>query len=65
MGLAEHAKRVAAEFEFGPENVRQAVKEFIREMGTLCPACAELGHWDTGTLADGPQTKDSRQREPS
>lgn len=34
MGIAEHAKRVAAEFEFGPDAVRKAVKEFIREMGT-------------------------------
>jgi hexokinase len=39
MGLAEHAKRVAAEFEFGPDAVRKAVKEFIREMGTLQDVC--------------------------
>ncbi|KAF2873020.1 hypothetical protein BDV95DRAFT_593402 [Massariosphaeria phaeospora] len=32
MNLAEQAKRVAAEFEFGPGNVRKAVKEFVREM---------------------------------
>ncbi|KAF2465965.1 uncharacterized protein BDR25DRAFT_294582 [Lindgomyces ingoldianus] len=32
MALAEQAKRVAAEFEFGQEDVRKAVKEFIREM---------------------------------
>ena len=33
MALAEQAKRVAAEFEFGPDAVNKAVKEFIREMG--------------------------------
>ncbi|KAF2190521.1 hexokinase [Zopfia rhizophila CBS 207.26] len=32
MALAEQAKRVADEFEFGKEDVRKAVKEFIREM---------------------------------
>lgn len=35
MALADQAKRVAAEFDFGPDNVRKAVKEFIREMGTF------------------------------
>lgn len=35
MSLAEEAKRVAAEFDFGPSDVRKAVKEFIREMGML------------------------------
>lgn len=33
MALAEQAKRVAAEFEFAADDVRKAVKEFIREMG--------------------------------
>jgi hexokinase len=33
MALAEQAKRVAAEFEFGDDAVKKAVKEFIREMG--------------------------------
>lgn len=37
MVLVEHAKRVAAEFEFGPDAVNKAVKEFIREMGKSCP----------------------------
>ncbi|PVI05836.1 hypothetical protein DM02DRAFT_610511 [Periconia macrospinosa] len=32
MALAEQAKRVAAEFDFGPDAVNRAVKEFIREM---------------------------------
>jgi hexokinase len=32
MGLAESAKRVAAEFEFSDDDVRKAVKEFLREM---------------------------------
>ncbi|CAO2651278.1 Nn.00g095750.m01.CDS01 [Neocucurbitaria sp. VM-36] len=32
MALADQAKRVAAEFEFGPDAVNKAVKEFIREM---------------------------------
>ncbi|KAF1940641.1 glucokinase GLK1 [Clathrospora elynae] len=32
MALAEQAKRVAAEFEFGDDAVNKAVKEFIREM---------------------------------
>lgn len=35
MALAEQAKRVAAEFDFGPDAVNKAVKEFIREMGRL------------------------------
>lgn len=35
MALKENAERVAAEFDFGPDAVRKAVKEFIREMGTL------------------------------
>lgn len=34
MALAEQAKRVAAEFDFGPDAVNKAVHEFIREMGT-------------------------------
>jgi hexokinase len=33
MALAEQAKRVAAEFDFGKDAVNKAVKEFIREMG--------------------------------
>jgi hexokinase len=33
MALAEQAKRVAAEFEFGEDALNKAVKEFIREMG--------------------------------
>lgn len=33
MSLAEAAKRVAAEFEYGPEALNKGVKEFIREMG--------------------------------
>lgn len=33
MTLVENATRVAQEFEFGPDAVRKAVKEFIREMG--------------------------------
>lgn len=38
MALAEQAKRVAAEFDFGPDAVNKAVKEFVREMGmySLC-----------------------------
>ncbi|KAF2083607.1 putative glucokinase [Saccharata proteae CBS 121410] len=32
MSLAEEAKRVAAQFDFSPDNVRSAVKEFIRQM---------------------------------
>ncbi|KAF2116630.1 hypothetical protein BDV96DRAFT_598511 [Lophiotrema nucula] len=32
MALAQEAQRVAAEFEFGPDHVRKATKEFIREM---------------------------------
>jgi hexokinase len=34
MALAEQAKRVAAEFDFGQDAVNKAVREFIREMGT-------------------------------
>jgi hexokinase len=33
MALAEQAKRVAAEFDFGDDAVNKAVKEFRREMG--------------------------------
>jgi hexokinase len=33
MALLEKAKRVAAQFDFTPDDVRRAVKEFIREMG--------------------------------
>ncbi|PSN63735.1 hypothetical protein BS50DRAFT_529656 [Corynespora cassiicola Philippines] len=32
MALADQARRVAAQFEFGPGHVRKAVDEFIREM---------------------------------
>ncbi|KAK4998256.1 glucokinase [Elasticomyces elasticus] len=32
MGLADEAKRVAAEFEYSAEDVNKGVKEFIREM---------------------------------
>lgn len=35
MALAEQAKRVAAEFDFTDDGLNKAVKEFIREMGTL------------------------------
>jgi len=35
MTLQEEAARVAAEFEFTPDQVRSAVKEFIRQMGTF------------------------------
>jgi hexokinase len=44
MALAEQAKRVAAEFEFGPDAVNKAVKEFIREMGRLRGSC-RTGNW--------------------
>jgi hexokinase len=32
MALHEEAKRMAAEFEYPPEEVNKGVKEFIREM---------------------------------
>jgi TPP-dependent indolepyruvate ferredoxin oxidoreductase alpha subunit len=32
--LIAKAEAVAQQFEFGPEDVRKGVKEFIREMGT-------------------------------
>jgi hexokinase len=32
MALLEEAKRVAAEFEYPPEEVNKGVKEFIRQM---------------------------------
>jgi hexokinase len=35
MTLADQAKRVAAEFNFGKDAVNKAVKEFIREMGRI------------------------------
>lgn len=38
MVLAAEAKRVAAEFDISPDDVRRATKEFIRQMGkfSLC-----------------------------
>jgi hypothetical protein len=37
--LAEAVNGVAAEFEFSPDQVRSAVKEFLREMGMLGIYC--------------------------
>jgi hexokinase len=39
MALAEQAKRVAAEFDFGDDAVNTAVKEFRREMGMCRNIC--------------------------
>jgi hexokinase len=39
MALAEQAKRVAAEFDFGDDAVKKAVKEFRREMGMCRNIC--------------------------
>lgn len=33
MALLQEAKRVGAEFEYSPDDVRKGVKEFIRQMG--------------------------------
>jgi hypothetical protein len=33
MSVVEAARKVAAEFEYPPEEVRKGVKEFIRQMG--------------------------------
>ncbi len=33
MALLQEAKRVAADFEYSPDDVRKGVKEFIRQMG--------------------------------
>jgi hypothetical protein len=35
MTLANAAKRVAAEFEYSGDQIRKAVKEFLKEMGTF------------------------------
>jgi hypothetical protein len=35
MALAEAAKKVAAEFDFNSDQLRNAVKEFLREMGRI------------------------------
>ena len=35
MSLLDEVRRVAAEFEYTPEEVNQGVKEFIRQMGWL------------------------------
>lgn len=35
MGLAEEAKRIAAEFEYTSQDVNKGVKEFIRQMSEL------------------------------
>lgn len=32
MALAEEAKRIAAEFEYPPEEVQKGVREFIKQM---------------------------------
>ena len=37
MALLDRARKVAAEFEYGPEEVRKGVAEFIREMGQSRP----------------------------
>jgi hypothetical protein len=59
MALAEQAKRVAAEFDFPADNVRKAVKEFIREMGTF-RGCARQSQTDEWL-----QTRDSRRTAPN
>jgi hypothetical protein len=35
MALADAAKRVAEEFEYTADQVRNAIKEFLKEMGTF------------------------------
>ena len=35
MALLEQARKVAAEFEYSPDDVNKGVKEFIRQMGSL------------------------------
>lgn len=36
MSLLDEVRRVAAEFEYPPEEVNKGVKEFIRQMGSFC-----------------------------
>lgn len=36
MSLLDEVRRVAAEFEYPPEEVNKGVKEFIRQMGWFC-----------------------------
>ena len=43
MALADQARQVAAEFEFGADAVNKAVKEFIREMGMFFIPFAGVG----------------------
>ena len=43
MSLHEQARRVAAEFEYSPEDINKGVKEFIRQMGELY-ACSDQGN---------------------
>jgi hexokinase len=48
MALADQAKRVAAEFDFGQDAVNKAVNEFIREMGMRRTACGAVDTLTTG-----------------
>jgi hypothetical protein len=58
MALAEQARRVAGEFDFGPDAVNKAVKEFIREMGTQhCPGLLHSTCTNTQTLTDNAQMR--------
>jgi hexokinase len=57
MALAEQAKRVAAEFDFGDDAVNKAVEEFRREMG-MWRNVTETGQ----LVADDAQTRGWRKR---
>ena len=43
MSLLDEARRVAAEFEYSPEDVNKGVNEFIRQMGKQDPLLLPAG----------------------
>jgi hypothetical protein len=51
MALAAAAKRVADEFEFTGDQVRNGVKEFLKEMGTFNPVTRPISLVSSGLLA--------------
>jgi hexokinase len=53
MALLDRARKIAAEFDFGPEEVRKSVEEFIKEMGkTASEVSARISHRDTDLLCE-------------
>jgi hexokinase len=53
MSLKEAAKKVEAEFDFTAEDVRKAVKEFLREMGTIDNANIQILRTNSALIDEG------------